>query len=216
MLLSRLDLLQYDPFAWFIHLLSAVSGLVIGITIHEGSHAASAFLLGDNTAKRHGRLTLNPLRHLDPIGSIMILLVGFGWGKPTPVNEFNLSGGRRSSSIVALAGPCSNLLLAFLLGLPIRLAIISNPSMSFDFVVWIIWINVALGIFNMLPIPPLDGFRFALGIAPTSALPALAKVDRYGPIALLGLFGLNFIGIPIFSSLLYPPLFFFVRMIGLE
>ena len=215
MLLSELDLLQHDPMAWIIALISVVTSLVVGITIHEGSHAASAFVLGDKTAQDHGRLTLNPLRHLDPIGSIMILLVNFGWGKPTPVNPFNLAGGRSSMSIVALAGPCSNLLLGFILGIPIRLSMIPDYSHTFDFFIWMVFINTALAIFNMLPIPPLDGFRFALGLAPANTLPVLAKVERFGPLALFAVIGLEWLGIPIISKLLYPPLVFFVRiMVG--
>jgi len=215
MLLTELDLLQHDPFTWVITLISVITSLVVGITIHEGSHAASAFLLGDKTAQHHGRLTLNPLKHLDPIGSIMILLVNFGWGKPTPVNPFNLAGGRRSMSIVALAGPCSNIVLGFVLGIPIRLSLVAASSDTFDFFVWMIFINTALAIFNMLPIPPLDGFRFALGVFPRDALPLLANVERFGPIALFGVIGLEWIGIPILSKLLYPPLVFFVRiMVG--
>ena len=215
MLLSELDLLQHDPMAWVIALISVVTSLIVGITIHEASHAASAFALGDKTAQHHGRLTLNPLRHLDPIGSIMILLVNFGWGKPTPVNPFNLAGGRRSMSIVALAGPCSNLLLGFILGIPIRLSMIPDYSYTFDFFIWMVFINTALAIFNMLPIPPLDGFRFALGLAPANTLPVLAKVERFGPLALFAVIGLEWLGIPIISRLLYPPLVFFVRiMVG--
>ena len=215
MLLSELDLLQHDPLTWIITLISVVTSLIVAITIHEGSHAASAFMLGDKTAQYHGRLTLNPLKHLDPVGSIMILLVNFGWGKPTPVNPFNLNGGRRSMSIVAMAGPCSNILLGFLLAMPLRLSVIADYSNTFDFIVWMVFINTALAIFNMLPIPPLDGFQFALGLAPQAALPLLAQVERFGPIALFGLIGLEWIGIPIFSSVLYPPLVFFVRiMVG--
>ena len=171
MLLSQLDLLQQDPTTWVITLISAITSLVVAITIHEGSHAASAFMLGDKTAQHHGRLTLNPLKHLDPVGSLMILIVNFGWGKPTPVNPFNLTGGRTSMSIVALAGPVSNIILGFILALPIRLSLVTAYPSVFDFLVWMIFINSALAIFNMLPIPPLDGFRFALGVFPENALP---------------------------------------------
>tara|TARA_Y100000588_G_scaffold89347_1_gene95785 strand:+ start:1269 stop:1919 length:651 start_codon:yes stop_codon:yes gene_type:complete len=212
MLLSQLDLLQQDPTTWVITLISAITSLVVAITIHEGSHAASAFMLGDKTAQHHGRLTLNPLKHLDPVGSLMILIVNFGWGKPTPVNPFNLTGGRKSMSIVALAGPVSNIILGFILALPIRLSLVTAYPSVFDFLVWMIFINSALAIFNMLPIPPLDGFRFALGVFPENALPLLAQVERFGPLALFGIIGLGFIGIPILSSLLYPPILFFVRM----
>ena len=212
MLLSQLDLLQQDPTTWVITLISAITSLVVAITIHEGSHAASAFMLGDKTAQHHGRLTLNPLKHLDPVGSLMILIVNFGWGKPTPVIPFNLTGGRKSMSIVALAGPVSNIILGFILALPIRLSLVTAYPSVFDFLVWMIFINSALAIFNMLPIPPLDGFRFGLGVFPENALPLLAQVARFGPLALFGIIGLGFIGIPILSSLLYPPILFFVRM----
>ncbi|MCZ6892074.1 MAG: site-2 protease family protein, partial [Chloroflexi bacterium] len=106
--------------------------LLIAITLHEASHAAAAYLLGDSTARRLGRLTLNPIRHMDPIGTLLIVFVGFGWGKPVPVNAMALRRGRQGMGAVAAAGPLSNLATAAIMALPLRLDLVSMPS-TFSF-----------------------------------------------------------------------------------
>lgn len=135
-------------------------GLLLAITVHEYAHAWMANRCGDDTARLMGRLTLNPLAHLDPLGTIFLLLVGFGWGKPVPVNTNRLN--QKSDEIrVALAGIVTNLALALVLAIPIRIAILtghpidSNPFLSFLNIV--VDINIILAAFNILPIPPLDG-----------------------------------------------------------
>jgi len=139
--------------------------LVIAVTIHESSHAFVADKLGDPTASLEGRVTLNPLKHLDPIGTLMLILFRFGWGKPVPFDPFNLQHPKRDSALISLAGPASNLIFATLLsviakaaGLPI-LSLISIP---------LIIMNINLAIFNLIPIPPLDGSKILYGILPIS------------------------------------------------
>ncbi|MBI4202081.1 MAG: site-2 protease family protein, partial [Chloroflexi bacterium] len=135
MLFSSIDLLLNDPLTFlkvFPVILAAIgSALLLGITVHEASHALVAFRLGDYTAKRLGRLTLNPQRHLDPTGALMLVIVGFGWGKPVPVNPYYLAGGRKGLALVSAAGPISNLISASLLAIPFKLDLLT-PSMRFS------------------------------------------------------------------------------------
>jgi Zn-dependent protease len=154
--------------------------LLVGLPVHEFSHALAAFRLGDGTAKLFGRLTLNPIAHFDPVGGTLLAItfigsaaagnpLGFGWAKPTPVNPLNLQGGRRGEAIVAAAGPISNLVLAIIGAIPLRF-IVANPqlagpdSLLFLVLYFFVQINLLLMIFNLIPIPPLDGSKvmFAL------------------------------------------------------
>jgi Zn-dependent protease len=141
--------------------------IFVALPFHEFAHALAAYRLGDGTAKLFGRLTLNPLAHVDPMGAILIVLVGFGWAKPTPVNPLNLRGGRQGEAIVAFAGPASNLVLAVAAAIPLRYAIATDlqlPDLLFGMLQFFIQINLVLMVFNLLPIPPLDGSKvlFAL------------------------------------------------------
>ena len=164
--------------------------LIFALCFHEFSHAFVAYILGDDTAQRQGRLTLNPLAHLDPIGSLMILLVGFGWAKPVPVNPLNLNDQHSGMMKVAFAGPASNLLLAFLAGCLIRgIHAIDIPvSQTFSTVIgYFLSINIALAIFNLIPLAPLDGSQI-FGAIIGRKNPELAwKLQIYGPRILLGL-----------------------------
>ena len=132
-----------------------LTALILAITVHEYAHAYAADRFGDQTARDAGRLTMNPLAHLDPVGTIFLLLVGFGWGKPVPINDSNLKNPKLDEIIISLAGPFSNLLLATLIGLFLRFVPLSAEFTNF-FVIIII-INLVLMTFNLLPIPPLDG-----------------------------------------------------------
>ena len=153
--------------------------LLVGLPVHEFSHALAAYRLGDGTAKLFGRLTLNPIAHFDPLGGSLLALtfigsaatggaLGFGWAKPTPVNPLNLQGGRRSEAIVAAAGPISNLILATIGALPLRF-LVANPQLVdqiggangliFQTLDLFVLINLVLMVFNLIPIPPLDGSK---------------------------------------------------------
>ena len=170
--------------------------LVFSLCFHEFAHGYIAYRLGDSTAARNGRLTLNPIAHLDPVGSIMILFVGFGWAKPVPVNPINFSNPRIDMMKVAFAGPASNLILAFIAGTIIRFAGITgllNNNIIISALGLFTWINIALAVFNMLPVAPLDGSQI-FGNIISKKNPELAwKLQKYGPnilmvIILIGIF----------------------------
>lgn len=152
--------------------------IVIVLTIHEFAHAFVAYLLGDRTAKLSGRLTLNPLSHLDLYGTIPMLLFGIGWGKPVPFNPLNLRKPVRDSALIAFAGPASNFILAILLSLIFRL----SPSSQ----LWsLVSLSLGLGFFNLLPIRPLDGFKVVTGILPRDLAISFSETGKYGMIFLL-------------------------------
>jgi len=204
-------LLGIDPIR-FVYFIVA---LLAALTVHESAHALVADWLGDPTGRRLGRISLNPLAHLDPTGTLMIFMssllgVGIGWGKPVPVNPFNLrSGPKTGMALVAAAGPASNLLLATVLALALQQDL-PLPTWALHLLVVTVGINVFLAVFNMIPVPPLDGFRVLIGILPNGPAYALARIEQYGPALLLLLvfFGggllsryLSFFGTPILRAL---------------
>lgn len=136
--------------------------LIIAVTIHESAHALIADKLGDPTPSLAGRLSLNPLKHLDPIGTLMLLIFRFGWGKPVPFDPFNLRHPKRDSALIALAGPTSNLILAALLSIILKLTALPLLTLLIPIII----ININLAIFNLLPIPPLDGSKILYGLLP--------------------------------------------------
>lgn len=150
-----------NPILFFVW----AAALIIAVTIHEFSHAFVADRLGDPTARLLNRVSLNPINHLDPIGTLMLLFFRFGWGKPVPFDPFNLRRPKRDSALISLAGPASNLILATLLSLILKLQF--SPLLSL-FLIPIIIINVNLAVFNLLPIPPLDGSKILYGVLPMS------------------------------------------------
>jgi Zn-dependent protease len=167
-----------SPLLFFLTLL----GLVIAITIHEFSHALAADKLGDPTPRSQGRLTLNPLAHLDPLGTITLLIASFGWGKPVPFDTFNLTSPRRDSALISLAGPSSNLILAILISI---LGKFFLSPFTFPFLYPLIVINISLAIFNLLPIYPLDGAKIVSGLLPRDlAFEWESITTRYGTIIL--------------------------------
>jgi len=202
MLLWNLSLLRNDPAAFFVLVAIVAFSLLIAITFHEFSHALMASRLGDPTARKLGRLSLNPVRHLDPLGTLMLFLVGFGWGKPVPVNPhyFRMES-RRGMALVGLAGPLSNFALAAVLGVLVRTEVVgwhspwSWPFQPFasweagwvaaDIIGYVILLNLILGVFNLIPIPPLDGFNIAVGVLPRRQAEAVARLQQYGPLILL-------------------------------
>lgn len=162
--------------------------LIVAATVHEFAHAYVAYRLGDPTPRAMGRLTLNPLAHLDPIGSLMILLVGFGWAKPVQINPANFADWRRDSILVALAGPLANVTLVFLLGLPFKLELVDSGSgVLFGLLGWGLQINAMLAVFNLIPIPPLDGSKVLVGLLPGNLAISYARVERFGFLILLAL-----------------------------
>lgn len=223
MLLNTIDKLQSDPLGAILQLLVFLVSLVIAISVHEFSHALVATKLGDPTPRRMGRLTLHPMAHLDPMGTVMILLAGFGWGKPVQVYPGNLRPGVRSGmAVVSLAGPISNFLMAMVLAIAIR-ALVAGPSYSLfafrldallgSFLLSAMGLNLILGIFNLIPIAPLDGFKVALGLLPRNAANSFARLERYGPVILMLviLYDVVLPGRGILSAILGPVLSFLVR-----
>ena len=209
-------------------LLAAGLILLISFPVHEFSHALAAYRLGDGTAKLFGRLTLNPIVHFDPIGGSMLLIssllgVGIGWAKPTPVNPANLQGGRRADAIVAFAGPASNLVLAAIGAIPLRLLIEAQadvPDFVYEALFYFIVINIALLFFNLLPIPPLDGSKVLFAFMnPQTVYRYRPTLEQYGIFILLAvaflpigpnrqtLFGLVFetLGFPLVNLLVGTP-----------
>lgn len=158
--------------------------------IHELAHGYVAYKLGDNTAKREGRLTFNPIAHIDPIGMIMILLLGFGYAKPVPVNMRNFKNPKSGMALTALAGPVSNFIMAFIsIMLTYTFAYFNNGSMLFQILILFFYfsafINVSLGVFNLIPIPPLDGSKILAGVLPNRIYYKYMMYERYIMIALI-------------------------------
>ncbi len=189
-----------------------IPGFIVGLTIHEFSLACVASRLGDSTAADQGRLTLNPMKHLDMFGSLMLLVAGFGWAKPVPVNISNLRNPRPDMLWISLAGPFSNLLIALTVGSVLRffyaeemLLIGERDSFMFVLLLQTVWINVILAVFNMIPLPPLDGSRIVETMIPRKWYVHYLIVRRIGPGLLLGLFLISsLIDFPIFSRVLIP------------
>jgi Zn-dependent protease len=193
--------------------LGRIIALIIALTLHEFAHAFSAYHLGDSTAQRAGRLTLNPLAHLDLVGSMMMILVGFGWAKPVPVNPANLKGDKfRSMAITAIAGPLSNILQAFVFALPIRFGLVKAdmPYMTGSILptvgqvlTMLVWINLVLAVFNLIPLGPLDGMKVLLGVLPREMAYRLEPLSQYGSLILVVL--MVWQGGSLLSSLIGPP-----------
>ncbi len=170
------------------YLLALAVIFLFALPLHELAHAGVAERLGDPTPRRYGRVTLNPLAHLDPIGALMLLLAGFGWARPVPVNPLYLRYGPRvGMALVGGAGPLMNLLLAGLGILAFRALPAAGmaPAMLVQFLGAWIFINIGLAVFNLLPLPPLDGYRVLQGVLPPDLAYAYARLEAYGPLPLL-------------------------------
>ena len=187
---------------WLVQKLLFLPGIIIGLTFHEFAHAKTASMMGDNTAKNLGRVSLNPLRHIDIIGFICLIVVGFGWGKPVPVNPYNLSGKNRKFKQVAIsaAGVIMNLILAILLAVVMTSITVHRPAMFSGNGVYLyyilyygMYINIVLMIFNLIPIPPLDGFNIIAGLISFDETPLYHKLLQYGSIILIILLVTNII-----------------------
>jgi len=194
-----------------IKTLGFLLGLLIAITVHEFMHAYTANLLGDPTAKWQGRMSFNPLRHLDPLGTLFLIIVGFGWGRPVPVNPSNFKNPRVGELITSLAGPFSNIITAFIFSLPLRFF----PDAAFaPFFGLIIYINLVLCVFNLLPIPPLDGSKILWAIFPQIDIIVFEQVGVY---ILFGILFLSyFTGYPILSNIIMPAVSFLEKIMGIS
>ncbi len=199
-------------------LLIFVPVILFSLTIHEYSHAYIANKLGDDTAKRLGRLTLNPLKHLDPIGTILLLLVHFGWAKPVPVDPRNFKDPKKDMLYVAIAGPISNIITAIISGILLKFIVFNLASAGafgaytvplIQFLVWMIFIGVVLAVFNMLPIPPLDGSRVLYGLLPDHLANSFKKIETYG---ILIVFGIILFGGRTFSYIIIYPFLKFLEI----
>ena len=222
--MDRIETFLFQASIW-------VLPVIIAITFHEAAHGYAAWRLGDDTAKRLGRVTFNPLRHIDPVGTIILPAVMFfttsflfGWAKPVPVDFRRLDNPRYGMVLVALAGPVINIILAFFAAWALRwVGFLPDAAL-----LWVqqslaiaIQINVILAVFNMIPLPPLDGGRVAVGLLPRALALPLARLERYGLFILIGvLFILPLIGtqlgfnLSVLPWLLGPPVEYVIRLLG--
>ena len=208
-----LSYLFTNPLSFLIFL----AALFLAISIHEAAHAWAANRLGDPTARFSGRLTLNPFAHLDPLGTLMLFLFGFGWGKPVPVDYYNLRQPRRDAALISLAGPLSNLILAIFISLVWRLGIyLSPPSgqiLSFFFLP-LLQLNLILGVFNLLPLNPLDGGKILTGLLPSPQSEAVERfLESYSLILLILLFLPLFGGYSLLDFIISPLVNFFQALL---
>ncbi len=198
-------------------ILAILIAFVIAISIHEFMHAWTAWRLGDDTAQRLGRITLNPISHFDPIGFLGLALIafgfwGFGWGKPVPVNPYRLRplgrfGQKGSMALVAFAGPLSNVVQAAVIAIPLRLADrgLDDYGRGGLYIGAYIGVNIILASFNMIPVPPLDGYKILTGILPNFWYPVLAPLERFGFMLLFLLIFLGgAIGGSIVAGMIFP------------
>lgn len=169
-----------------------IAVLIMSVVIHEVSHGYAASALGDETARYQGRLTLNPAKHLDPVGSFLVPLLSYtaggfiiGWAKPVPYNPYNLRPGRWSEALVAAAGPASNLTLALLFGLMLRFAGPTASSAFVEITTAIVFINIILAVFNLIPVPPLDGSKLLFALFPENLQPFRDFFERFGLVILI-------------------------------
>jgi Zn-dependent protease len=201
-----------DPLA-FVAFIVAIG---LGITFHEFMHAYTAHRLGDDTARLLGRMTLDPRAHLDVFGSLLIVLIGFGYGKPVPVNESRLRNGRTGMAIVSLAGPFTNIVLATAVGLPIVAGAMPLFGGEYhEFLGRVATYNLLLGVFNVLPIPPLDGSKVVYGMLPARQAWAWRSYEQYGPFILLAiLFLLPYLGVNLLRPLVFVPACFLADLVA--
>ncbi len=180
--MGLLKLLAKDPLAFAL----VAIPLLFSVIIHEVAHGWVAYKMGDPTAKWSGRLTLNPLKHLDPIGTLMLFIAGFGWAKPVPVNFNNISNKRKGLIFVSSAGILANILFAFSALLFIRLFSGSSSGSAFILIYYVVQINLTLAALNLIPIPPLDGSKILMGIVSHRSRYFLARLEPYGFFIIVG------------------------------
>jgi len=187
--MGLMALLLKDPAAFLILAIP----LLYSIIIHEIAHGWVASLFGDDTARSSGRLSLNPLRHLDPIGTLALFIVGFGWARPVPIDYSKIRHFRLGLVCISLAGCLANIIIATLAILSLQFMAINSHPLATSIILVIAKINIMLGALNLIPIPPLDGSRILLGILPESGQAALLRLEPYGLLILLGLLFTGFL-----------------------
>jgi Zn-dependent protease len=200
-------------------LILAVPAILIALTFHEFAHAYVAFRFGDPTAKYMGRLTLNPMAHLDPMGTIMIFLIHFGWAKPVPVDPRYLGNPKRDMMWISAAGPLMNVALALITGILIRIVSAtgimtavsgSTAQILMQMLYYSLYINLALAFFNLLPIPPLDGSKILAGLLPNRYASTLYQIEMKGPMVLFGIIMFGWItGFHVLGVIIGPFIHFF-------
>ena len=181
--------------------------IIIALTCHEYAHGLVAYKLGDPTAKAEGRLTLNPLAHLDPLGTMMLILFRFGWGKPMPINEYNFKNPVLGTALSSLAGPMTNLILAIIGATVFNLVTITNPLLN-AMLLYFVLINILLMIFNLLPVPPLDGHKVVRALLPGKLRYNWELLENYSPFLLIAT-----IFIIIYTGILQTLMFFVLEFL---
>jgi len=198
--MGLITLLFQSPVAFIILTIP----LLYSIIFHEIAHGWVAYLFGDDTAMRSGRLSLNPMIHLDPVGTLLLFIAGFGWAKPVPINYANIRNFRLGLICVSLAGCLVNIIIATLAILALQFSGVATHHMLASIVMVIAKINIILAALNLIPIPPLDGSRILMGILPERAQQALVRIEPYGLFILFGL---------LFTGLLNPVIMFVQQII---
>jgi len=209
---------------FIVQLIIQLPILLISLTVHEFSHGYVAYILGDDTAKRAGRLTLNPISHIDPIGLLMLFIARIGWAKPVPINPYNFQNYKRDTALTAAAGPVANFTLAILLSVVFNLIKNFNPEImdyASNFTQLLLWmlvyailINLALGLFNLIPIPPMDGSKILGGFLSDEAYYKYTAKERQGAQILMIILAVSFVfRLNIIGSIIMPPLNFFLGLL---
>ena len=206
-------------FGSLLSMVTRLAAVLLCLTVHESCHGLAAYALGDPTARREHRLSLNPLRHIDWFGLLMMFVAGFGWAKPVPVNSNYFKKPKQGMALTALAGPVSNFLLALLMLLAARIfcdvAAYSEANQRIlDFLLMVALLSIGLGLFNLLPIPPLDGSKVLFAVLPDGAYNQLMRYERYGMLLLFALVFFD-VGSSAFSAAIEWVFELFCRIVGL-
>lgn len=200
--------MSFDITEWIIK----IPVLLFAITIHEYAHGKAALSLGDPTAKDAGRLSFNPISHIDPMGAICLFLFNFGWAKPVPVNPRYFENIRRDTILMSLSGPIANIAAAFVAGLFIRYFMLSWPVYQLT-LFYLLLMNLGLGLFNLIPIPPLDGSHILENVLSPRAAETYSRFRRFGPLLLIGIIMLdNFAHTGIIARVLIGPIKYLAKL----